>query len=166
MGWVAALIGAALTLSGCGRGAQGEATEAVQTFLAAVHANDRPAFEAMIDRPALRADLRDQLMALSRSKGLEVDGGASEFALDRMITPRAIELVDAASGQPLAAAPDARQIKGMVRLLERDLACVSASGAEAAAPCVLSFARRDDQWRLVSMQAGQSILAVDPPAAR
>lgn len=163
MGWVAVLTGAALVLSGCGKGAEGQATDAIQKFLTAVHANDRTAFETMIDREALRGDLRNQLMAVGRAKGLEVDGGASEFVLDRMIAPRAFRLVDAVSGQPLAAAPSADQIAKRVRMSDGDHACYGPTEPED--PCVLSFLKEGKTWKLVGMRADQLTVAVEPPAA-
>lgn len=161
---MAALLGAGVALSGCGLGVRGQATDAVQKFLAAVHANDRPAFEAMIDREALRGDLRRQLSEVGRSNGLEVDGGASEFALDRMITPRAFKLVEAGAGRPLAAAPNAKQIDGLVRMTDRAHACVGPAAPQS--PCILSFAKQDGHWRLVGMRADQLTLAVDPAASK
>ena len=141
--------------------ARGGATKAVQHFLAAVHAGDRATFEALIDRPALRSDLREQVMELGRSNGVEVDGGATDYVLDRRITPQAFRLVSAGGGQPLATAPDAGQIKPLVRMAGTRHACVAA--ADKAAPCVLSFAReKDGRWRLVGMRADQLTLAVDP----
>src|SRR5207253_1086966 len=98
----------ALALAGCGVDVRADAAQGVARFLDAVRRDDRKAFEAAIDRPALRADLRDQLAQLGRAKGLDV-GGASEFALDRMISPEAFRLVEARTGQAMPVAPSAAQ---------------------------------------------------------
>src|SRR3569623_510929 len=104
-GFLAALCGVALALAGCSLDAKGDAAKAVASFLAAAKADDTAAFEAALDRPALRIALRDQLAALARSSGLDVNGGPSEFAMDRMITPQLVRRAEAGAGLPDAPTP-------------------------------------------------------------
>jgi hypothetical protein len=156
---VVALTALAVTLGGCDVGVRADASKAIERFLTAVHNDDRRAFEAAIDRQALRADLRDQLTDLARAKGVVVEGGPSDFALDRMITPAAFQLVEAQSGQALHVAPNATAIALMMQVKDRAHVCVGDPGKPR---CALSFAKREGAWRLVGMQATDLKIAVPP----
>src|SRR4051794_846126 len=95
-GPAAAYLAITLTLGGaglasCSLDVRADASKGIARFLDAVRRGDRAAFEAAIDRPALRSDIRDQLAEVSKAKALDVGEGASEFALDRMITPQAFQ---------------------------------------------------------------------------
>ncbi len=146
------LIGAAtLSLIGCGGAAPKGATESASRLLAAAVHGDRIAFEAEIDRPAVRDDVRRQMAEMARPTALDVEGGPSEFALDRMIGPDALRLVRADTGEALTAAPTQDQVARLMKGLDNRQACLRA----AAAPdrCLLTFARLKGDWRLVGMQA-------------
>ncbi|WP_293683053.1 hypothetical protein [uncultured Phenylobacterium sp.] len=79
---------AAVALAACGRTPPRGAAESASRLLAAAYKGDRVAFEALIDRAAVRADVRRQVAELAQGSALDVDGGPSEFALDRMISPQ------------------------------------------------------------------------------
>jgi hypothetical protein len=138
-------------LAGCGDSAPRGAAESAARLLAATVKGDRVAFEAEIDRPAVRDDVRRQMSEVARSKVLDVEGGPSEFALDRMIGPDAVHLVRAGFSQPLTTAPGVDQIAGQMKAIDGNRACL----ADARAPgrCLLTFARVKGGWRLVGMQA-------------
>jgi len=131
----------------------------VQEFFQAVRSGDRKAFEAAVDRPALHADLRGQLAAVGRQYGLEVEGGASEFSLDRLITPQAFVLVDAGTGQPLAGPPALDQIAGALQVADRGHVCLMTMTTKT---CVLRFTRHEGRWRLTGMPARQTPVALPP----
>jgi len=162
-GLVVALSALTLALSGCDLPVRARASRAIEGFLKAVHDDDRAAFEAAIDRAALRSDLRDQLIDMGRAKGIDVDGGPSDFALDRMISPRAFRLVEARSGQALSRAPSAAEIAILMQVRDRNHVCL---GDPRQKRCLLSFARRKGVWRLVGMQATDSTIAVEPAPKR
>ena len=114
---------ASLGLAGCGGTApQGSApqgaAESASRLLTAAYRGDRVAFEAQIDRPAVREDVRRQVTRLAQATTLDVDGGPSEFALDRMISPQAFRLVHAGTGKALTSAPTARQVAPLMRTLD------------------------------------------------
>lgn len=153
----------ALTLSGCGLGTRADAAGAIARFLDAVHRGDKTAFEAGLDRAALRADLRDQLADLGRSRAIEVDGGPSEFALDRMITPQAFKLVEARTGRPLPMAPTAAQVALLMKVRDRNHVCLADPGK---ARCRLAFTRENGVWRLVGMQATDLTIEIAPAPAK
>lgn len=160
---VVALTALAVVLGGCDIGVRAEAAKAIERFLAAVHNNDRAAFEAAVDRPALRADLRDQLTDLGRARGVIVEGGPSEFTLDRMISPGAFRLVEAKTGQVLSHAPNAAEIALIMKVRDKGHVCV---GDPSKAACALSFAKRDGVWRLVGMRATDLRIEVPPAPAK
>lgn len=142
---------ASLTLAACGGSAPKGAAEAASRLLTAAYENDRVAFEAEIDRAAVREDVRRQVNEMARSKALEVDGGPSEFVLDRMISPDALRLVDA-SGARITAPPTAEQVARLMKPVDADHACLR--DAESPKNCVLTFARgKSPKWRLVGMRA-------------
>lgn len=153
---VVALAG--LALAGCGGGAPRGAAESASRLLAASVKGDRVAFEAEIDRPALRDDVRRQMAVMAAAKTLDVEGGPSEFALDRMIGPDAVRLVRAGTGEALTAGPSADQVEPMMKGLDSRHACLR----DAAAPdrCLLTFARGKGGWRLVGMKATELTIAV------
>ncbi|MEO8114682.1 MAG: hypothetical protein ABI655_09890 [Phenylobacterium sp.] len=144
----AALAALSLGLAACGLNSRAEAARGAERFLAAVHGHDRAAFEAAIDRPAVREDLRRQLIAVAKAGGVEVEGGPSDFALDRMITPEAFQLVERQTGGAAPAGPSAAQLQPMMQAVDKTHVCLKDADR-----CLLTFARRKDGWRLVGMQA-------------
>lgn len=162
----AVILAAALALTGCGGtapglGASRAAADSASRLLDAAFRGDRAAFESLVDRAAVREDLRRQVTAVARSAGLDVDGGPSDFALDRMISPAAIRLVHA-SGRPLAAAPTQAQVAPLMQTVAGGRACLR----EPQGGCALTFARAGGGWRLVGMKAAnlRIELAANPPS--
>ena len=149
-----ALVAAAFGLSACNGGAPEGAAESASRLLAAALNNDRVAFEAEIDRAAVRDDVRRQVAELARSTALEVDGGPSEFALDRMISPDAVRVVDSA-GHRLAEPPTASQVAPLMKAVGDKRVCLREVRGDR--DCLLTFARGKDatgiHWRLVGMKA-------------
>lgn len=149
-GFVTGISALALLLSACGLGERSDASRAIAAFLAAAQKDDRAAFEKGVDRPALQADLRDQLAEMGKAGGMDVDGGASEFALDRMITPQAVRLAAAQTAPNWPPTPTPAQV--VPRMKVRDLSHVCLEQI-ATRRCLLDFAKRGGVWRLVGMPA-------------
>ncbi len=140
----------AFFLCACTGGTKTEASKDVAGFLDAVRRGDRAAFNTGVNRVEVRSDLREQVKELARLKGVEVDGGPSEFAIDRMIAPEAFHLVDARTGQPLATAPTPAQVAGMLKVRNSTRVCLDDAATHA---CRVTFAKRDGGWKLVGMPA-------------
>ncbi len=157
-----ALLLFSLTLPGCSLDVRADASKGVARFLDAVRTGDRETFEASIDRPALRSDLREQLAELGRANGLDV-GGASDFALNRRITPDAFKLVEARTGQVVPVAPTAAQVAVLMKVRDRSHVCLTNPGAGA---CVLSFTKRKGVWRLTGMQAHEMKIELAAPPSK
>jgi hypothetical protein len=163
---LAGVIAATLTtpLAGCGRKPpEAQAAASAQKLMAAVWAGDPKGFEEALDRPAVRADLRRQLAEVAKARALSVEGGASDAALDRMITPQAFQLTDPA-GRPLAAAPSEAQLKPLIAPVTKDRVCLRGAGQGDA--CPLTFARAEHGWKLVGMAPAGFTLAVPPEPAK
>ena len=159
----AAALGAlVMTAQACGKRAADDAGAAAQGLLTAAQGGDAQGFEAWLDRPALRADLRQQMISVAHANGLDV-GGPSDLALDRMIGPQALRLVEAGSGAPLAGPPSLAQVKAMLKPLDRTRVCLHDLSPQQT--CLLSFAREKPGWRLVAMPATDLTIAVAPEPA-
>jgi hypothetical protein len=162
--WVAALAALVLSAQGCARKpSQSGAADTAQALLTAAWTGDAKGFEAAIDRPAVRADLRRQLMQVAQANTLSVEGGASDAALDRMITPDSFRMVEANTGQPLPAAPSRGQAGALLKPLAKDRACVTAQAPDPT--CLLTFAKEKGGWRLVGMAPAGFTIAVSPEPA-
>jgi hypothetical protein len=146
-GILVALAALTLGVGGCSLDPRGSASKAIASFLGAVQRRDGAAMEVVLDRPALRANLRDQLAALGRSNGIDIGAGPSEFAMDRMITAPAIRRAQGHTTLPPA--PTAPQVAALLKVEDKDHVCVQ----DAAGGCALSFARRRGTWRLAGMAA-------------
>jgi hypothetical protein len=156
---VLVLSALALALDACTGSAKTEASKDVAGFLDAVRRGDRAAFDAGVNRVEVRSDLREQVKEFARLKGVEVDGGPSEFAIDRMIAPEAFHLVDARTGQPLTAAPTAAQVAAMLKERNSTRVCLDDATTHA---CRITFAKRDGGWKLVGMPATDLKIEVPP----
>jgi hypothetical protein len=153
----AALVALVMTAQGCAKEPDADASGAIQALLAAAQAGDAKAFEAYLDRPALRADLREQMIGLAHANGLDV-GGPSDFALDRMIGPQAFKLVQAGAGAPLAGAPSIAQVSALLKTLDKTRVCLHDLTPQQ--KCLLTFAREAPGWRLVGMPAADLTIEV------
>jgi len=147
---------ALLSLAGCGPGGgagsgSASAAQSASRLMAAAIAGDRVAFEAEIDRAAVREDLRRQMVQVGQARGVEVEGGPSDFTLDRMIGPDALKLVRAGAGTPLTAAPSPEQVAAMLTPAGRAKVCLRTH--ESGANCPVTFRKDGGRWRLVGMQA-------------
>ena len=160
---VVALTALAVTLGGCGFNTRGDASKAIARFLTAVHNNDRAAFEAGIDRPMLRNDVRVQLTEVANAKGVVVEGGPSEFAIDRMITPAAFRLVETGTDRPLSRPPEAAQILPILKVNSPTRVYVCDARKE---NCKLCFAKIDGVWRLIEMQLTDKIEVPPMPSKK
>jgi hypothetical protein len=158
---VAAVAALMVLAQGCTRKPEQRAeTRSVQALLASAWSDDARGFEAVIDRSALRADLREQLLEVARANMLAVEGGASDAVLDRMITPHAFRLVQAQTGAPLTAAPTLAQTAALLKPLGKDRVCLHDQTPQQT--CLLTLAREKDQWRMVGMAPAGFTIPVAP----
>lgn len=161
---VAALAALVFATQGCARKPteRGE-TVAAQALLVSAWSEDAQGFEKIVDRAAVRADLRQQLLRVAQANSLAVEGGASDAALDRMITPHAFRLVTD-QGAPLAAPPTREQAAALLKPDGKDRVCLHDQSPQEA--CLLTFAKAKAGWRLVGMAPAGFSIAVGPEPAK
>ncbi|MDB5476102.1 MAG: hypothetical protein JWP49_1613 [Phenylobacterium sp.] len=141
----------------CG-GLRWSAPDGALALLTAVQAGDDKGFEAVVDRPALRADLRVQIARLAHASGLDV-GGPSDPALDRMIGRQVFHLADPA-GAPLAKPVTKAQVELLVKPVDKTRACLRDLTPQQR--CLLTFTQETGGWRLTGMPAGEVVIQVPP----
>jgi hypothetical protein len=154
---IAALAAGALALAACEKRADADPVAAAQGLLSAVQAGDAKAFEAHLDRPAIRANLRQQMTSAARAEGLDL-GGPADPALDRMIGPGNLTVVQAKSGAPLAAPPSKAQVAPLMKHLGGQRACLHDLSPDQ--HCLLTFQREKPGWRLVEMPPAELTIAL------
>jgi hypothetical protein len=154
---IAAVATAAVALTACHKRPDADPVAAAQGLLSAVQKGDAQAFEAHLDRPAIRANLRQQMTRMARSEGLDL-GGPADPALDRMIGMEKLEVVQAKSGAPLAAPPSKAQVAPLMKHLGGARACLHDLSPDQR--CLLTFEREKPGWKLVAMPPAELTIAL------
>ena len=144
---------------------QYEAAGDIRAFLIAIRDTDQAAFDAHIDRPALKAQIRERLIAYVMQRkdtgGMAVLGAALagplvDYAVDHLAQPQVFLAVAEAEGyradQPI---PPALALAPLVRPIGDGRACVS---NKSGGPCVLVFANEAGVWRLVAFEGDPKML--------
>lgn len=143
-------------LCSCGLPQRYHAAQDVRAFLQAVQDDDQAAFEAHIDRPALRRELTRQVEQAAAGAGLgagELErllGRRGEAIADRMISPGAFRIVWRRSGLSTGGPPPAVELAAAIRMNGPDEACLHdfKSGR-----CVLTFRNEGGTFKLVGVSA-------------
>jgi hypothetical protein len=160
-----AICAMALLAAACAETARFDAAGDVRAFLVSIRDGDRAAFDAHVDRPALKAQLRARLMAEAARRG---GGGAMAALSAALIRP----LLDAAEDQLIqpdvfravadylgysaqTPIPGRLVIAQALRPLDEDRVCVARSRD---APCVLVFRNEDGVWRLIGFEGDAALL--------
>lgn len=152
-----ALVLAAAVLSGCASVQRIDAASDVHALLIAIRDNDQPAFDARIDRNALRLQVEGHLVTRARAaniddrlKGLAMllAGPTAQVAADALLRPNvfraAAEYYGYTPGQPI---PGQMAIASSLRQTGNGRVCAARSKT---GPCLLSFANVGGTWKLVS----------------
>lgn len=145
-------------LAGCGLDTRYEAASDVRNMLTAAQTGDAEAFEAHIDRARLKESVREQVMQNARAQGIEVGGGPSDAALDRMIAPDAFRLVKLSDGGAVPETPSQAEIALMLDI-EGRTACLRQPGSDDSAACLMAFEKQGQTWKLVAVQAADMRIA-------
>ncbi|CAN7156337.1 DUF2939 domain-containing protein [Phenylobacterium sp. LjRoot164] len=156
---------AALTLSACATAQRYDAAADVHALLVSIRDNDKAAFEAHIDRPALKRQIETRMMAETRKSGAN-DGLA---ALGALIAPTLADLAGEALLQPnvfrsVAAyygydaakpLPGPMVIGGQLKTVGEGQVCVP---RKKDGPCLLTFTEEQGTWRLSGFEGDLSML--------
>jgi hypothetical protein len=157
-----ALAGA---LGACATLRQYEAASDVRAFLIAVRDTDQAQFDAHIDRPALKAQLRARLIAHVMQRkdagalatlGAALAGPMVDFAVDHLAQPQVFLAVAEAEGySPDRPIPNAVLLAPLIKPIDTERACVA---AKAGGPCVLVFRKEEDAWKLIAFEGDPKLL--------
>jgi hypothetical protein len=146
----------AALLAGCSTVPRFEAASDIHAFLVAIRDGDRAGFDAHVDKPALKTNLRAHLLADGAQKGQAssalsfLAGPLVDLAVDAAARPEVFKLAAAEYGydssKPL---PNSLAIAQLVHPLEGGRACVV---TRSKGPCVFIFKDEEGVWKLIDFQ--------------
>jgi hypothetical protein len=148
------LLGA-LALAACASPQQYSAADDIHAFLTAVRDNNRPLFNAHVDRDALALQLEGRILRelpsdpVARGLGMIMAGPVSEAATSLLAQPRVFRAVAVHNGyDPSRPLPNKLLIAQVLRNAGAGRVCVG----DAKNPCTLVFARVDGAWKLTAFE--------------
>jgi hypothetical protein len=153
---------AAMLLTACTATARLSAAGDIHAFLVSIRDDDKTAFNAHVDRRALKAQLRDKLVAdaAKRDPGLAVLAAALgpplvDLAVDKLVQPGVFrEAADAFGYAPDKPLPSDFAIAEGLRSIDETHVCVA---RKKDAPCIFIFTDEDGTWRLTAFQADDAL---------
>ena len=156
-------VAALALLAACASTARLGAGDDIHAFMVAIRDDDKVGFNAHVDRGALKAELRDKLVAdaTRQDAGLGMLAAALgpplvDVAVDRLVQPEVVRTVAEQAGySPAKPLPGAIQIAEGLRTTDADHVCVARTRT---APCIFIFTDEDGVWRLTSIQADPALL--------
>jgi hypothetical protein len=156
---------AAVGLFGCATTRGLSAAGDVHALLLSIRDDDRPAFDAHVDRRALAAQIQGILVDRTRaanvpdsvkSLGLLVSGSLAKAAAGALIRPDVFRAIANYYGyRPDTPIPGTLAIAMMLRPVEDDRVCAT-KGKHG--PCLLTFANEDGTWRLIEFNGNAAML--------
>lgn len=149
-----ALTAATLSLSACATVDRYDAAGDVHALLVAIRDQDRAAFDARVDRRALKGEIEARLMAQARDRKADnnlmaiaavLAGPAADLAGEALIRPETFRAAANYYGySPDKPLPGRVAIAGALRPLDDGRVCA----AKQDGPCLLTFTRDGSVWRL------------------
>jgi hypothetical protein len=151
---------AALALGACATADRVDAAADIHAFLVAVRDNDKVGFEQHVDRGALTRSFEYRIQAEAaradtpkeiKIAAAALSGPAAKVAEATLVRPSVFRFVaynlGYKPGEPL---PKTIHIAAALRPVDSGRVCAAESKKS---PCLLTFAREGDAWRLVSIDA-------------
>ena len=157
---------AALAVTACAETAKIDAAGDVHAFLISIRDGDKAAFNAHVDRAALKTQIRARIMAEAAKRG-DQSGEAALLAVllggrlvdslsDRLIQPDVFRAVaDYLGYKPDTPIPNQFVIASALRNLDGGDVCAARSKT---GPCVLVFRNEDGTWKLIGFEGEVSML--------
>lgn len=157
---VAVAVSAGLALCACASlSPKLEAADDIHAFLVAVRNGDRAGFDARVDRPALKVQLRSRVIALQAQQhgeaswqalGAVLAGPLVDVAVDAYVRPEVFRAEAIRLGyDPSSPAPSRLAISTVLRQVDREYVCVVTS---ADGPCLFTFRDEGGVWRLTGYE--------------
>jgi hypothetical protein len=153
------LLLAATTLSACATAERIDAAGDVHDLLVAIRDDDRAAFDAHVDRKALKASIEARMVRETQKADMD-DGlralsallapSLANIAGDTLIQPRVFRSVANYYGYtPDKPIPGRLAISGALKALPDGRVCAT---KKKDGPCVLVFANEDGTWKLTGFE--------------
>ena len=160
--WTATLVGVALALSACATTARLSAAGDIHAFLVAIRDDDKSAFDAHVDRKALKAQLRDKLAADAARRdpalgALAVALGPPlvDVAVDKLVQPEFFrEAAESLGYFPDRPLPNSLAIAEALRPIDESHVCVV---RKEGAPCIFVFTDEDGVWRMTAFEGASEL---------
>lgn len=162
---LAPLAALALALSGCATVQRYDAAGDVHALLVAIRDDDRAAFEARIDRPALERQIESRILRETQAAnvpdswkalGALFAASAAQVAGDTLVQPRVFRSVAGYYGYtPDRPLPDRLAIGSALRPAGYGRVCAP---RQAGGPCLLVFEQQGGVWRLAGFEGELSDL--------
>jgi hypothetical protein len=145
----------ALSLAACATVERYDAAGDIHAFLVAIRDNDKQTFDAHVDRPALKAQLKTRLTAEMTSRGgalggllAQTLGGMADPLIDAAVQPQVFLAVAEAKGyRPSKPLPGRVSITGSLRQLDGERVCVIDK-----TECLFVFRNEGGTWRLIGYE--------------
>lgn len=167
------LLSAAVALggAGCATVPRLRAADDVHALLLSVRDGDRAAFEAHLDRPALKAQLKSRLIVEGAKRGgdwaavgVSLVGPLVDVGVDVLVRPDTFRAEAIRLGyDPNTAVPSSLAVAALVKPLGGGRACVQ---ERRGGPCVLSFVEREGVYRLAGYEGPLDRLLGPAPRRR
>jgi hypothetical protein len=146
---------AGLVLAACATVTRYDAAGDIHALLVAIRDDDRQAFDAHVDRPALKAQMKSRITAAAIQRGgafggavAQMLGGMTDALVDAAVQPQVFLAVAEAKGyRPSRPLPGRAAIAGSLRYLDGDRVCVT---GKRDGPCLLVFRNESGAWRLIA----------------
>ncbi len=165
--WTGLALAAALLVSGCAETTKFDAAGDIRALLIAIRDGDRKAFDAHVDRPMLKEQIRARLMAAAAKRagggdlavlGLALTRPLADQMSDALIQPDVFRAVAEYFGySPQTPIPGPLTIAAGLRRLDDTHVCIA---KQKDGPCVLVFRDEDGAWRLIGFEGDPSMLKV------
>jgi hypothetical protein len=160
---LAAIVLLALAVQACAATTQLSAGSDVHAFLVSIRDDDQAAFDAHVDRPALKAQLRAKLIADAGRRSDELGALAAaigrplvDFAVDQLVQPDVFRAAAAEFGysadRPI---PNTFIIAQALKPIDADHVCVTKKHD---GPCIFDFTNEGGTWRLTAFEGDRSLL--------
>ena len=158
------IAAAALTLAACASVQRLDAANDVHALLISIRDNDQAAFDAHVDRAALKGELQaklgDRLGKDKRLKGIAALLGPAvvDFAGDALLQPRVFRAVAEQYGYtPGMQIPGVVAIASVLKPLPDGRVCAT---KKKDGPCQLTFTKEEGAWKLTSFDGDLSSLTI------
>lgn len=154
---------ALLLLAACASVTRYDAAGDIRAFLVAVRDGDRPTFDAHVDRPALKANLKARLIAAAagqygvqskQAAGAVLAGPLVDVAVEALVRPQVFRAAASLAGYgPETKIPGPLALGQGLKALDSERVCAVLNGR-----CAFIFKLQDGVWRLIDFDGDLSLL--------